>query len=208
MNTWSHTIITAVMNHRIRKHEPDKAQESLLDKLPPINTKATIIGSFMPDLPLILISMGFIIYDRVQGVEFGFNNESATQYLFDTLFFTSPWIKFAHNLFHAPLMTFFYIALGYWAWKKGKKWGANLFWFGLACCLHSLIDIPLHYDDGPLLLFPFEWNLRFMSPVSYWDPARYGREFGLFELGLDIVLLIYLVFVWAKNRRTAWQNES
>ena len=207
MNTWSHTLITAVMNHRIRTREANKTEESWLDKLPPLNTKTTIVGSFMPDLPLILISAGFIIYDRVQGVEFGFNNESATQYLFDTLFFTSPWLKLAHNLFHGPLMTFFYMALGYWAWKTGKKWGPALFWLGLACCLHSLIDIPLHYDDGPLLLFPFEWDLRFMSPVSYWDPARYGREFSAFELGLDIVLIVYLVSIWAKKRRSAVSTE-
>ncbi|MEZ4675136.1 MAG: hypothetical protein R2932_12925 [Caldilineaceae bacterium] len=32
---------------------------------------------------------------------------------------------------------------------------------------HTAIDIPLHYDDGPLLLFPFDWKTRFHSPVSH-----------------------------------------
>ena len=65
--------------------------------------------------------------------------------------------------------------------------------------LHTLIDIPIHYDDGPLLLFPLNWDLRFMSPVSYWDPNRYGIPFTIFEHSLDIVLLVFLIYTSRKG---------
>ncbi|MEM7802924.1 MAG: hypothetical protein AAF633_27285, partial [Chloroflexota bacterium] len=131
---------------------------------------------------------------------------SWTGLLFRDWFFNSPWIKFAHNLFHGPLMTIFYIALGYWAWKNRKSWGAALFWFGLACFVHTMIDIPIHYDDGPLLLFPFEWNIRYMSPVSYWDPERYGTQFTIFEHSLILIMLVYLGWNWWKDRKARKQS--
>ena len=49
--------------------------------------------------------------------------------------------------------------------------------------LHLLGDLPVHHDDGHRHFFPFsDW--RYQSPVSYWDPAHYGRWFSLFEIGL------------------------
>lgn len=59
--------------------------------------------------------------------------------------------------------------------------------------VHSVIDILTHFDDGPLLFFPFDWHMRFYSPVSYWDKAHYASQFFYFEIGLNIVLLGYLV---------------
>jgi hypothetical protein len=57
---------------------------------------------------------------------------------------------------------------------------------------NSGIDILTHVNDGPLLFFPFDWTVRFHSPVSYWDSAHYGREFGVCALALDLVCLGYL----------------
>ena len=56
-----------------------------------------------------------------------------------------------------------------------------------------MLDILTHVDDGPVLFFPFEWQLRFISPVSYWDPRYHGRIFGFFEHTLDAVLLLALL---------------
>ena len=61
-------------------------------------------------------------------------------------FFNSPWVKAQHNLFHSPLLDAGYILLGYWLWKQGYRGGAWLFWFAIACMIHTLIDIPLHYQ--------------------------------------------------------------
>ncbi|MEM8857744.1 MAG: metal-dependent hydrolase [Chloroflexota bacterium] len=194
MQTYTHFIMTTIGNRLMKRNPPDE------QGWPPLRSRALLLGSVMPDVPLTAIAITTILTDIIQG---NFNNEEAvswTQQLFETWFFQSPWVKIAHNLFHGPLMVLLYIAIGYWAWKNGRKWGASLFWFGCACLLHTLIDIPLHYDDGPLLLFPFNLDIRFYSPVSYWDPARYGRPFTIFEHTLVLIMLGWIWFDWRGNK--------
>jgi len=188
MQTYSHFFITATLADPLKKRwlQPD---------LPELERGALLLGSIAPDLPLTLITIGCIIYD-VANNTFG-ADESVVRALFEDLFFNSPWIKAPHNLFHSPLLNVLYILFGYWLWKRGNTWGAWIFWFAAGCMLHTLIDIPVHYDDGPLLLFPLNWSWRFMSPVSYWDPQHYGTPFAIFEHTLILGLFIYLL---ATNR--------
>ena len=169
-----------------------------------------MIGSVAPDVPLIAITIVLLIADLFGAKMTDVNGQivdSNVEYLFRYMFFNEPWLKAAHNLFHGPLLAVTYTALGYWAWKNKRRWGPALFWFGLACTLHTAIDIPLHYDDGPLLFFPFDWETRFYSPVSYWDPSRYGREFAIFEHLFVLGLLIYLIVDWRANRRKVAADE-
>lgn len=203
MNTWSHAIVGGALNRVIKRRQA--ANPEAPERVPPIKSVPFLVGSFLPDLPLILLSIGFIIYDMTQG---NFGNpaenrgESATAYLFDTMFFEDPWVIAAQNAFHSPFLTILYTVIGYLAWKRGLKWGPLLFWLGLGCTLHTLADIPLHVDDGPLLLFPLNWELRYFAPLSYWDERYYAREWSIFEqFVLDIPLLIWLVWPWVQKRR-------
>ncbi|MCB0213087.1 MAG: metal-dependent hydrolase [Anaerolineae bacterium] len=200
MQTYSHYIITAVLGRVVKKQQG----RSGVGRWPPLRHTSLLLGSVAPDVPLIAITLGLLLAD-VAGVKMvdgsGQVVSSNVAYLFETMFFHDPWVKAAHNLFHAPLLVVGYTALGYWAWKTERGWGPALFWFGLACTLHTAIDIPLHYDDGPLLFFPFDWQTRFHSPVSYWDPARYGRPFAIFEHLLVLGMVIYLIVDWWRNRR-------
>lgn len=51
--------------------------------------------------------------------------------------------------------------------------------------LHDLGDMPLHREDGHRHLFPLsDW--RYISPVSYWDPAYYGAA----AADVEVVLLL------------------
>lgn len=201
MQTYSHFLLTAVLNRPLKK----KATES--EKVPPVRTGALMLGSIMPDLPLIGLTIGCIVLDLVSGIRFNPENEAAffaesyVGRLFRDWFFNDPWVIALHNLFHSPLLCIAYMLIAYWAWRRGKKWAPWFFWLAAASLLHTLIDIPLHYDDGPLLLFPLNWSWRFYSPVSYWDPAHYGREFGIFEHLLDVVLLGVLLLM---NRQRLW----
>lgn len=176
MNTPSHFLITAAI-------------ERALPRVPIVKT-AFLLGSVAPDLPLWLLSIGGILYYHLI---LGWSTADTASLLFDTLYFHNPFWIAAYSLLHAPLILLTGILL-VWPTRRNigsrSRWG---FWFLLACSLHSLIDIFTHANDGPLLLFPLNWTIRFNSPLSYWDDRYYGKEFQWFELGLDIVLLLYLV---------------
>lgn len=208
MQTYSHAIITAALNRTIKEQT---AQQKSTDAspiklagidLPPLQSNAFLTGSVLPDLPLTLLAIGAIAYDRSGAVKNKPTIEaptSMTRWLFGHAFFHVWWVKLLHNLFHAPLPLLAYLVVGYSAWCRGKEWGASMFWLAIASFIHTGIDIPLHYDDGPLLLFPFNWTARFFSPVSYWDPKRYGRIVAPLEHLFVIGLLIYLVVGWRKS---------
>ncbi|NJP04697.1 MAG: hypothetical protein HC837_03225 [Chloroflexaceae bacterium] len=182
MNTPSHLIITAATQKFYRRT--------------PIVRSAFLLGSVAPDLPLIVLWVSSTIHLHYNQ---GWTIRAAFRYL-EQLYFVDPiWIA-AHNTLHSPTMLVL-LLLPLWHYRQRiNSWGRWMYWFLLACLLHSVIDIATHGNDGPLLLFPFQWSIRFYSPVSYWDPAYYGREFALFELVLTIGLLTYLfgASVWRR----------
>ena len=77
---------------------------------------------------------------------------------------------------------------------------SDLLWFALGCGLHSCVDILTHYDDGPLLFFPFNWRYRFASPISYWDPRHYANIIAPLEHLMDLFFIGYLVAQWRRKR--------
>lgn len=184
MNTPSHFLITAAL-------------ERILPRVP-IVKPAFLLGAVAPDLPLWLLSIGGIIYYRFWQ---GWTAADTGHRLFDELYFHNPgWIA-AHNLLHSPILLLLGVAA---VWRTRRNIGSasrRWFWFLLSCLLHSTIDILTHADDGPLLFFPLNWAIRFHSPISYWDDRYYGREFQRFEIGLDLLLLLYLITPWIKRCR-------
>lgn len=176
MNTPSHLIITAALRKGFNAQTVPAA--------------AVLWGSVAPDLPLTLMSLGGALYFRfIVGMSF----DDTLNLIFYELFFHDPRWIIAHHTLQAPLVLGAALVL-LWRYrfddtKTLRRW---LFWFVAACSVHSIIDILTHHDDGPLLLFPFNWQRRFESPVSYWDPAHYGGIFFVFESLLNVVLLGYL----------------
>jgi hypothetical protein len=178
--------------------------------VPPIRSGWLLLGSVLPDLPLIALAIGAIARDQLAGNVFDPANTAAMQqsytgHLFDVMFFHDPRVITVHHLFHAPLLVALYVAVGYMQWRQGRRWGSALFWLGCACALHTAIDIPLHYNDGPLLFFPFDWQTRFYSPVSYWDPDRFGIPFAIFEHLLLLGMSVYWTYNWWRRRRAGQQ---
>lgn len=156
----------------------------------PIPTFAFLVGSVAPDIPLYLLSIGSAVYYHYI---VGLSAERTFRHIYGTLYFNNPgWIA-GHNLLHSPTLLLIVLA-GLWPYRRTlgsvQRW---LFWFLIACLFHSVIDIATHVDDGPVLFFPFDWTMRFQSLVSYWDRRYYGAQFAIFELALDLVLLVYLL---------------
>jgi len=187
MQTQSHFLMTAALRIPLR----NRAVE--------VDTPAFLLGSFLPDIPLFVLSLVFGVFS-VAGHD-GISSTTMAEY--DRLFFNDPLWIIPHNFFHAPFILAAIVAGGLLLQRRGSAWGSRLIWFALAAGLHTGIDILTHHNDGPLLLFPFDWHTRFISPVSYWDPKYYGRIFTRLELGLDLFLTGYLLAVWWRNRRIA-----
>ncbi|MEC4987017.1 MAG: metal-dependent hydrolase, partial [Oscillatoria sp. PMC 1076.18] len=168
MNTYSHFLMTAALDKGLPKV--------------PIVKSAFLLGSIAPDIPLVLLFLGSMIYYPLVR---GWSGEEAFNYIFGELFFENKAWILLHNLLHAPILLLLGIGL---CWKFRRKIGSLqrwLFWFFLACLLHSVVDIFTHASDGMLIFFPFNWTYRFSSPVSYWEPEYYGNEFSKFEFWLN-----------------------
>ena len=183
MITSSHLIITAALGKRWPHLWPWRG--------------AALWGSLAPDIPLYLLTLGGVVYYHLV---LGWELRQTLQHLFHTLFFQHPgWIA-AHNALHSPTLLGI---LGLITWQLRYRFAKTATWlltFLASCGLHTLIDILVHTDDGPLLFFPFEWTIRFRSPISYWDPRYYGDEFAWFEWGLVVVLLTYLARGWLSRK--------
>ncbi len=185
MQTYSHFIITAALNHGYHKKN-SSGKKVTVDKW------ALLLGSFAPDMPLVILTAIFFIQKFFLGEPTPTDGIFGIEY--DMLYFNDPiWIT-GHALFHAPPLLALYLTIGYWVgFRHNKQWARSLFWFAIGCALHSAIDIVTHHNDGPLLFFPFDWKTRFSSPISYWDPNHYGIIFAIFEHILNVILIIWMV---------------
>lgn len=186
MQTQSHFLLTAVLRDQLKKRKVAEPG------------KAALLGAVLPDMPLLLLTLGYAVYrqtDPVLAEEFIFGPT------YDALYFENPWWITGHSLFHSPVLVALYAAIGYWALQRGRRWGAPLLWFAAGCGFHAFIDILTHVNDGPLLFFPFNWTMRFTAPISYWDPNNGGRIFGLIENGLNLLIILYFGVQWWLKRR-------
>ncbi|MEB3360254.1 MAG: metal-dependent hydrolase [Synechococcales bacterium] len=176
MNTHSHFLMTAVLDRACCRV--------------PIVKSAFLMGSVAPDLPLWLLSIGGLLYYRYF---LGWETAAAFQRMFDELFFQNPLWIVPHNVLHAPLVLLAGLGI---VWRTRRNIGSRsrwCFWFFVACLLHSGVDILTHVDDGPLIFFPFDWQTRFQSTVSYWDDRHHAQRFQVFEQTANLVFLLYLL---------------
>lgn len=84
------------------------------------------------------------------------------------------------------------LGLGIALWRRWPRWAVLLG----SMLLHHLQDLPVHHDDAHRHFVPLS-NVRFQSPISYWDPARFGAYVALVEWGLVVVASVVL---WRRSR--------
>lgn len=181
MRTFSHFLLTAVGQDQLKKRGVR------------VHVSAVLLGSVLPDLPIFLLMSSYFVYYRWLNP---IAEAEMVRLLHEELYFTDPvWIV-GHNLFHSPLLILLVLALGYWGLRTGRRWGPALFWYAIGSGFHTLVDIFTHHTDGPLLLFPLDWELRFNSPISYWDADYYGGIVTAVEYALDLLILLYFLVRW------------
>lgn len=193
MQTYSHVLVNAAAGRGLQDGRPGRYG-------------AFVLGALLPDVPLLLLSAGFLAaraaplggvrVDALFGASYG------------ALYFQHPvWVA-SHNLLHAPLVLIAMAAVGAWGVGTGRSWGGLLSALVAGAMLHALVDVVTHHGDGPLLLFPLEWSVRFESPVSYWNPGYGGGLFAAAEHALDLAILGWLGRRWWVGRRGAEAAEG
>lgn len=184
MQTYSHLLVNAVAGEGLPAEPgPDYG--------------AFVLGGLLPDLPLLILSAGYLAL-QAWGPPSG--DASLWGASYDALYFGHPvWIS-SHSLLHSPLSLTGIGAVGSWAVWDGRRWGRLLLWLVAGAALHSVIDILTHHGDGPLLLFPLDWSTRWASPISYWDPGHGAATVSAMEHALDLGLVGYLIWRWRTTR--------
>ncbi|MEO0350335.1 MAG: hypothetical protein AAF282_09855 [Cyanobacteria bacterium P01_A01_bin.15] len=164
MNTPTHAILNlAILG---RKHRPEW-------------NVPIIWGGFIPDLAL----FAFFGWTTVA-------TDLSSQQIWGEAYYAPFW----QNLFviwNSIPLALLGIGTGLWLRRYQQALGTTI----AICCasilLHCLEDLPLHREDAHRHFWPLS-NYRFESPVSYWDPAHHGDVFAVFELGLSLMVSVYV----------------
>lgn len=191
MITPTHFVINAGLAHRLR------SRPLLAD---PLRRRLFLLGGVAPDLGLFVMTLlAAAYYPLVDGL----SRDETFRLIFDDLFYNAPAFVIAHNLLHAPLVLAGLAGIGAWLRRRTtrERLGGALQAFAIGCVVHTALDIPVHHDDGPLLLFPFEWSVRFASPVSYYQSDHYGDIVEPIDLAITLVGLTVIAIAWARRRR-------
>jgi hypothetical protein len=187
MRSYAHLLIAAVVR---QKYQQQYRPQNPVDPGVPF-----LLGSVVPDVPLALLSVAYTLDRRWLRPHLPDKVWCSPAYI--NLYLNNPWWIAGHNLMHAPLLLAAYAAVGYAAMKRQRPWGQWLLWFAAGCGLHTALDVVSHADDGPALLFPLNWHYRFLWPISYWDPAYWGRQFKWAEFVFSLFLAVY----WLVSRQ-------
>lgn len=195
MLTTTHVTINGALSRLSRGDRTGATADAARRLLPDDATRRAILwGGLAPDVGLAALSVGAAAWFPLAR---GWTFERTFEHVYRDLFFEDPVWVVAHNLLHAPLVLLALLAVGV---RRGGRTGRWFTAFGVGCLLHSVVDVLTHHDDGPLLLFPLEWTVRFSSPVSYWDPAHGGWWLGPVDTAITLVGGGWLLVTWGRRR--------
>ena len=140
---------------------------------------AALSGALLPDLSLFLLA-GWSLF--VLGIP--------AETVFGTLYFSPLWQGIFAIDNSIPLWS---LGLGWGLYRRNRV----IIAFAGAGLLHLGFDLPLHNEDARRHFWPLsDWVFR--SPVSYWDPQRYGRITAPIEIGICLILCVVL---WRRFKR-------
>lgn len=174
---------------------------SRLGGLSEARRKLLVLGAVAPDFCIIAVFGTVILMAALCGRW----PDAALFQTFSSIYFGNAWFASAHNMLHSPL-SLVLLTLG--SLLLAEKYGNLLRAFLIGCATHSLADILTHRDDGPLLLWPLDWSFRYTSPLSHWDPAHFGTQFMIFEIGVTATLaaLFGVRYLSARLRKSGFRT--
>jgi len=133
---------------------------------------AIALGAVIPDLIILLLYFWHLLIGTPEDI------------IWSVEYYRPGWQAIIDGFNSIPLL----LIAGLVCWKYHHPILLMLF---ASMLLHCLGDLPVHHEDAHRHFFPFlEW--RFLSPVSYWNPAHYGNLFSLFEASAVVASTVYL----------------
>ena len=146
----------------------------------PARNAGLVAGALLPDAAIYIL----FAYTKIAGIP-----ETT---LWRELYF-APWFQDWVAMGNSLFLWLALLVVGFLLLRLPSAFRIGLFVFflALAALLHVALDLPVHHDDAHRHLWPVsDW--RFLSPVSYWDPAHHGRVLIWFEAALGVALAIVL----------------
>lgn len=167
---------------------------ALLGRRVPKRAWIAALGGVLPDVPMLVTVAALKVMGVPDPIIFGF------------LYWQEPW-QIANAVGHSVWLWggLFVLAL---VLRERLSAAANIIdrcslvmVFAFSGLLHTVIDFLVHREDAHMSLWPMtRW--KFVSPVSYWDPAHFGHIFAVFEaaLGLWLAVLLFRRFhnLWVR----------
>lgn len=141
---------------------------------------AALVGGVLPDLALYTLLAGGLI----AGI--------TLEEMFSQRYWSPAW-QAAMSPGNSASAFLLVLAVGYGLSQgdRHRQLGLVLIALGGAALAHIALDFPLHVDDGHTHLWPFsDW--KFVSPVSYWDPAYFGNWVRPVEFVIGMVCLVVI----------------
>ncbi len=135
-------------------------------------------GALAPDIPIFLFYFFQKIVLKIPEME-----------IWRDVYFQSNWQNL-FDAFHSIPIILAALLIS----RAGKREKTAMFFASML--LHTLFDLPLHNDDAHRHFFPLS-DFRFLSPVSYWDPNRYGQLGAFGEL---TVVTAASIAVWRRDK--------
>ena len=137
--------------------------------------------------------MGGVVPDAAIFVMYGWEKLKCTsdQIIWNDIYFNSTFWKDAVAWGNSAPLYIALLAIGALVYRASRLMGTILMVLAASCLLHLAGDFFLHVDDAHRHFFPVS-DYKFISAVSYWDPAHYGSYWSVFEVFLGLALSIIL----------------
>ena len=139
-----------------------------------------ILGGLTPDffmVPMFLISRFVLGQDMSQ--------------IWNVTFYSVPWWTIDQIANSGPLYAVL-LGFGFVMARRTEHWWPRfLMAFSLTALLHVVFDFLTHASDGHIHFWPLS-DFVFKSPVSYWESAHFGQQFGLLEALSGLVAAVVL----------------
>ncbi len=179
VRTYSHALLTWAAARRLRPSEPGVAAWG-------------VVGAVLPDLPAVAGAVWLLARRRR-----AFSREEFCREACQKGPFGGSDAAMHSALPVVALLALYGVSGMHKANSRGKLPAFLLGWVG-----HVLADALTHGEDARQIFWPVsEWSPE--GPVSYWDPARHSRPFGLAEHAAALAVAAWILRQkpWRRDRR-------